>query len=686
MKEWFVHQTWEEVGREESAHDKARIFQELLLSALDKYLPEKIRKINSDDQVWITHKLKILDRRRKRVFRKERRSGRWRMLNKMFKEEVKVAKSMFYKNTVADLKTKSPGQWYSSLKRITSSDQQKEQVNIDEISHLTDQEQAEAIADKFAAIPNQYEALQSKDILVPPFSNEDIPQFPPSLVWQHLIQLKTNKATVSGDIPAKIIKLFAAYIADPLADIINTAVKRGEYPQIFKYEICTPVPKCYPPRSTSDMRSISGLLTFDKIMEKLISDLIISDMRHKFDPSQYGNQKGVSTQHYLIGMIHRILTALDNNTRRENFAVVANFIDWNSAFPRQDPKLGVESFIRNGVRPALIPVLTSYFQDREMRVKWHGCQSVPRKLAGGGPAGATLGLLEYLSQSNNNADCVSESDRFKFIDDLSVLEIVNLLTVGISSFNLKHQVPNDIPEHNQIIDSKNLKSQEWLNSINDWTIKQKMKINETKTKCMIFNYTNNFQFTTRLSINEKPIEVIKTTRLLGTVIQDDLRWDSNTKELVRKANARMELLRRVASFNPPIDDLKIIYVMYVRSILEFSATVWHSSLTEENRNDLERVQKTALKVILGQRYKTYKNALNLLNLETLDERREILSLNFAKRTSKHPKLNKMFPLNEKSHSMETRNYEKYKVQKAHTERLKRSALISMQNLLNEQEK
>ena len=185
-----------------------------------------------------------------------------------------------------------------------------------------------------------------------------------------------------------------------------------------------------------------------------------------------------------------------------------------------------------------------------------------------------------------------------------------------------------------------------------------MKINETKTKCMIFNYTNNFQFTTRLSINEKPIEVIKTTRLLGTVIQDDLRWDSNTKELVRKANARMELLRRVASFNPPIDDLKIIYVMYVRSILEFSATVWHSSLTEENRNDLERVQKTALKVILGQRYKTYKNALNLLNLETLDERREILSLNFAKRTSKHPKLNKMFPLNVKSHSMDTRNYEK----------------------------
>ena len=46
----------------------------------------------------------------------------------------------------------------------------------------------------------------------------------------------------------------------------------------------------------------------------------------------------------------------------------------------------------------------------------------------------------------------------------------------------------------------------------------------------------------------------------------------------------------------------------------------------------------------------------------------------------------MFPLSKKLHSMETRNPEKYRVQKANTERLKRSALVYMQNLLNEQER
>ena len=117
-----------------------------------------------------------------------------------------------------------------------------------------------------------------------------------------------------------------------------------------------------------------------------------------------------------------------------------------------------------------------------MSVKWHGQRSVPRKVNGGGPQGATLGILEYLSQSNNCADLVNEEDRFRFVDDLSVLEIVNLLTVGLTSYNLKHRIPADIPLHNQYIPADNLQSQDWLTKINEWTLNQKMMINEQKTK------------------------------------------------------------------------------------------------------------------------------------------------------------------------------------------------------------
>ena len=69
----------------------------------------------------------------------------------------------------------------------------------------------------------------------------------------------------------------------------------------------------------------------------------------------------------------------------------------------------------------------------------------------------------------------------------------------------------------------------------------------------------------------------------------------NTAYIVKKANARMELLRRVASFGASIEDLKTIYILFIRSILEQSCTVWHSSLTETNINGLERIQKSSTK-------------------------------------------------------------------------------------------
>jgi hypothetical protein len=127
-------------------------------------------------------------------------------------------------------------------------------------------------------------------------------------------------------------------------------------------------------------------------------------------------------------------------------------------------------------------------------VKWHGVKSTVRKLNGGGPQGATFGIWEYLAQSNNSADCVDPENRFKFVDDLTTLEKINLLIVGLSSFYSKASVPNDIADHNQIIPSDCLKSQDYLKNIQEWTERQKMILNQKKTKVMVFNFTDNHQF------------------------------------------------------------------------------------------------------------------------------------------------------------------------------------------------
>ena len=149
----------------------------------------------------------------------------------------------------------------------------------------------------------------------------------------------------------------------------------------------------------------------------------------------------------------------------------------------------------------------------------------------------------------------------------------------------------------------------------------------------------------------------------------------------------MTILRKLYSFKIPVKDLVTIYITYIRCLLEQSCVLWHSSLTEENRNTLERVQKVSLRIIMGDEYSCYEDALKLANLETLEERRTFLCLEFAKSCIKSPSTCSMFPQNDSQRQEQKRNChskykEKYKVQYARTDRLYNSAIPYMQRLLN----
>ena len=132
-----------------------------------------------------------------------------------------------------------------------------------------------------------------------------------------------------------------------------------------------------------------------------------------------------------------------------------------------------------------------------MKEKWKGA------LPGGGPQGGTLGIEEYLSQSNGNTDFLEEDEKFKFIDDLSILEILNLISITLTNYNYQNQVASDIGIEHKYLEPNCLKSQDHLDKIADWTTKQEMKLNSDKTKYMIFNLSRKYQFTTRLSLEGK---------------------------------------------------------------------------------------------------------------------------------------------------------------------------------------
>ena len=144
----------------------------------------------------------------------------------------------------------------------------------------------------------------------------------------------------------------------------------------------------------------------------------------------------------------------------------------------------------------------------------------------------------------------------------------------------------------------------------------------------------------------------------------------------------MQLLHVAASFGATENDLKQIYIQFIRSILEGSCQVWSGSLTAKNMSDLERIQKSAVKIICP-RYTNYNQCLKHLKMVNLKSRYKTLTLNFARKAKSHDKLKHMFPTNDKIHNMKTQKTEVYKKTHANTQRFMKSPILYMQSLLNE---
>ena len=202
---------------------------------------------------------------------------------------------------------------------------------------------------------------------------------------------------------------------------------------------------------------------------------------------------------------------------------------------------------------------------------------------------------------------------------------------------------------------------------------------------MCFNFTKNYQFTTRIKIDGQTLPILDQTRLLGVIITNDMKWSENTKSLIKRANSRMDILRKLVPFSPPLEDMKQVYISYIRSVLEQSCTIWYSSLIEEDRIALERVQKNAFRNILQERYTSYEDALNVLKMETLHDRREKLILKFGLKCTHLKETKELFTLKKSSHIMKSRHPEKYNVFNAKTERMRLSTVPYIQRMLNEHE-
>ena len=135
-------------------------------------------------------------------------------------------------------------------------------------------------------------------------------------------------------------------------------------------------------------------------------------------------------------------------------------------------------------------------------------------------------------------------------------------------------------------------------------------------------------------------------KLLGIMIRSDMKWTSNTKNLIMKCYGRMWMLRNLKVNGANTDQLLATYFQQIRSIVEMTCPVWNGGITKHERMALERVQKTALAIIKGTDYSSYSDSLLEFKLETLEARREKLCLKFTLKALKSQKFFSWFSVNQ----------------------------------------
>ena len=180
-------------------------------------------------------------------------------------------------------------------------------------------------------------------------------------------------------------------------------------------------------------------------------------------------------------------------------------------------------------------------------------------------------------------------------------------------------------------------------------------------------------------VNGKFIEVVDQMKLLGLTISSDLKWHTQVKSMCKKAYCSIWMLTRLKKLGASEKMLLDLYQKHVRSVVEYATPVWNSGLTDWDKSEIERIQKTALSVIFNEH--SYTKKLKLSNLQKLCDRRDVMCIKFAQKTVKNQKFINWFVIKQNSKNTRQKN-EKYEEPKFRCERYKNSPIPYLTRLLN----
>ena len=132
----------------------------------------------------------------------------------------------------------------------------------------------------------------------------------------------------------------------------------------------------------------------------------------------------------------------------------------------------------------------------------------------------------------------------KFVDDLSVAVKVNLKDDITEDLNREKPLTFDQRLGTKIADSSNT-LQLITDHLVEFSNEKQMKIKSTKSCVMKICKSRTVAYPTEIKVGSNFLEVRKEIKVLGVILQPDLKWSSNSNYICKKAYKNMWVIRKM---------------------------------------------------------------------------------------------------------------------------------------------
>ena len=206
--------------------------------------------------------------------------------------------------------------------------------------------------------------------------------------------------------------------------------------------------------------------------------------------------------------------------------------------------------------------IRDFLSGRSMRLKFNGKEAGPWQLVGGSLQGSFLGQLSYTTGSYDNTEQldINEDDKFQYIDDLDLLDLI-ILTDVLIEYNFRAHVASDIAIGQRFLPPSATKTQTYHEGISVWTQQNLMKFNSDKSKYILYTRTKE-EFATRLTLDGCLIDRETAIKALGVWIGEDPScWNINTKQIIKRTYATMSILTKLKYAG--LSRTKLLHIHYM---------------------------------------------------------------------------------------------------------------------------